>query len=59
MDTLATKEQVAEYLQVKPGTLDAWAKQGRGPAYSKVEGSRRYDWADVKAWVAARKVVHA
>ena len=59
MDTLSTKEQVAEYLQVKPGTLDAWAKQGRGPAYFKVEGSRRYDWADVKAWVAARKVVHA
>jgi excisionase family DNA binding protein len=59
MDTLATKEQVAEYLQVKPGTLDAWAKQGRGPAYFKVEGSRRYDWTDVKAWVAARKVVHA
>ena len=59
MDTLATKEQVAEYLQVKPGTLDAWAKQGRGPAYYKVEGSRRYDWADVHAWLNQRKVVHA
>lgn len=55
---LATKEEVAEYLQVKPGTLDAWAKRGAGPVYSKIEGHRRYDWADVRAWVEARKVRH-
>lgn len=58
MEALATKEQVAEYLNVKPGTLDAWAKQGRGPAYSKIEGARRYSWSDVRSWVEARKVSH-
>lgn len=56
MEGLATKEQVAEYLNVKPGTLDAWAKQKKGPVYSKIEGLRRYDWADVKSWVEARKI---
>lgn len=58
MEGLATKEQVAEYLNVKPGTLDAWAKTGRGPEYSKIEGLRRYNWADVHKWVEARKVRH-
>jgi predicted DNA-binding transcriptional regulator AlpA len=56
MENLATKEEVADYLSVQPGTLDAWAKQGKGPAYSKIEGLRRYDWADVRAWVQERKV---
>lgn len=55
-ESLATKEQVAEYLNVKPGTLDAWAKQGRGPGYFKLEGQRRYDWAVIREWVQARKV---
>ena len=58
MEQLATKEEVADYLKVKPGTLDAWAKQGRGPVYSKIEGARRYDWTDVRDWVEARKVKH-
>ena len=56
MESLATKEQVAEYLGMKPATLDHWAKRGTGPAYSKVGGVRRYDWTDVRAWVQSRKV---
>ena len=58
MDGLANTRDVAEYLNVKPQTLDAWASQGRGPVYSKIEGARRYDWADVREWVEARKVRH-
>lgn len=55
-EPLATKEQVAEYLGVHPGTLDRWAGDKEGPAYVKVGLQRRYDWSDVLAWVAERKV---
>lgn len=58
MEGLATTREVAEYLNIKPQTLDAWASKGRGPAFSKIEGIRRYDWADLRAWVEARKVRH-
>lgn len=56
MEPLATKEEVARFLAIEPRTLDNWASAGRGPTYVKVEGARRYDMADVRAWVEARKV---
>lgn len=56
MEGLATAKQVAEYLNVHHKTVDRWASQGVGPAYVKIEGARRYDWADVRAWVDERKV---
>lgn len=58
MEDLATKEEVAAYLKVQPKTLDVWASQGRGPAFVKIGSARRYDWADVREWVEARKVRH-
>jgi excisionase family DNA binding protein len=57
-EPLATKEQVAEYLGVHPGTLDRWVGEKEGPAYVKVGLQRRYDWNDVRAWVESRKVQH-
>lgn len=56
MEPLANSKQVAEYLNVHPQTMDRWASQGGGPPYSKIDNRRRYDWADVRAWVEARKV---
>ena len=58
MEGLATSKEVAEYLKVAPQTLANWAYQGRGPVYIKLDGQRRYDWADVRKWVEARKVRH-
>lgn len=58
MEGLATREQIAEYLNVKPQTLDAWVARRKGPPYVKVEGARRYDWTDVREWVETRKVRH-
>lgn len=58
MEDLATTEQVAGYLGVATQTMANWAYQGRGPAYTKIEGQRRYDWNDVRDWVEARKVRH-
>lgn len=56
MEPLATKEEVARHLGVDPRTLDNWASARKGPAYIKVGGKRMYDWADVRNWVAERKV---
>ena len=57
MESLATSEEVAAYLNVHPQTMANWASRGTGPAYSKIEGQRRYNWDDVRAYVEARKVV--
>lgn len=54
MKGLATTEEVAAYLNVSPQTLANWASQGRGPAYFKIEGQRRYDWDVVQKWVLSR-----
>lgn len=58
MDGLATSAELAEYLNVKPQTLRNWVHLKKGPPFVMVEGARRYDWADVNAWLEARKVRH-
>ena len=56
MEKLATGKEIAEYLGVHPKTVDRWASQGGGPPFIRIEGARRYDWADIKAWVEEKKV---
>jgi predicted DNA-binding transcriptional regulator AlpA len=59
-DPLATPDEVAEYLQKPPKTLAEWRSKGRGPQYYKLDGGHiRYDWADVRAWLAAQAVTIA
>lgn len=58
MEGLATPAELADYLSVKVRTLDNWAYQRKGPPYIVVEGSRRYDWTEVRDWLEARKVRH-
>lgn len=55
MEGLATSKQVAAYLGVHPQSMDRWASQRKGPRYTKIEGIRRYDWADVRRWVEENK----
>ena len=56
-DPLATPEEVAEFLQKPPKTLAEWRSKRRGPRYFKLDGGHvRYDWADVRAWLAAQAV---
>ena len=56
MEELATAKEVAAYLKVHPKSVDRWASRGAGPPFIRIEGARRYDWNDVRAWVEARKV---
>jgi len=58
MTPLMTKDEVAAYLGLNPKTLDVWAHQRKGPPFIRVEGARRYDRDDLKAWIEERKVRH-
>jgi predicted DNA-binding transcriptional regulator AlpA len=48
---LATKAEVAEYLQKPEHTLDQWRWRGDGPKAIKVGRTLRYRWSDVEAWL--------
>lgn len=52
---LATREEVAEYLQLNVNTLAKWASEGTGPRYSRVGRHTRYRWADVERWLDQRQ----
>lgn len=49
-EELLTTRQVADRLQVNPGTLANWRMWNRGPAYKKVGRNIRYSAEDVKLW---------
>jgi hypothetical protein len=53
-DKELTTAEAAPYCHAKPGTLDKWRGQGRGPAYVQYgKGPRpriRYLVSDIKAW---------
>jgi predicted DNA-binding transcriptional regulator AlpA len=55
MASLATPEQVAEWLQIKPERLSKLRKTGRGPRAIKVGRAVRYAWPDVHAWANAQR----
>jgi predicted DNA-binding transcriptional regulator AlpA len=52
---LLTPEQVAEMLQVHPGTLENWRVRGEGPPFVKLGNKRRspvrYRRQDVEDWI--------
>lgn len=54
---LLTTREAALYLSIPEGTLRYWRKVGVGPAWVKLEGSIRYDVADLDAYVAANRRV--
>ncbi len=56
-ETLASGAEVAEVLGIPAHTLDQWRSRGGGPDYHKVGRHVRYDWADVRRWLAERKTI--
>lgn len=48
---LLTSKAVSEMLSVPDGTLRYWRKVGIGPKWLKLEGSIRYDLADIVAYI--------
>lgn len=54
---LITRAEAAEYLGVKPGTLEVWATNQRYDLkYIKVGRSVRYRIADLEAFIESRTV---
>jgi predicted DNA-binding transcriptional regulator AlpA len=55
--SLATPEDLAEYLNDIPvKTLAEWRSKGTGPRYRKIGRHVRYDWRDIRAWLAQQAV---
>lgn len=50
-------DQVAARLGLKNrSTLDDWARQGKGPRFYRIGRTRRYDAADVDAYLKSCRV---
>lgn len=56
MDRLLNPHQLAEILNVKPGTVYSWLSRGvELPPSVKIGGSTRWEEADIKAWIEMKK----
>ena len=49
-DYLFTPNQLAEYLTLKPKTLETMRRRGDGPRFIKVGRSVRYLGSDIREW---------
>lgn len=47
-------EEAAEFLQVKPATLEQWRWNGKGPQFIKMGRAVRYRKVDLDAFIEAR-----
>jgi len=52
MNEFLTTMELALKLNVKPSTIKAWRRQGRGPVYHRFGRSIRYRVVDVDRWAA-------
>ena len=52
-----TGKQLSKMLGIPEGTLRYWRNVGLGPVWHKLEGSIRYDLADVEAYVQSSRRV--
>ncbi|MCD7984832.1 MAG: helix-turn-helix domain-containing protein [Desulfovibrio sp.] len=48
--------EAAEYLGVRPGTMEVWRSLGKGPRYIKLGARVVYEIADLDAFAASRVV---
>lgn len=53
---LLTRKQVAALTGFHPGTLKAWARDGRGPRLVRPGGAPRYRVGDLRDWIGGRDV---
>ena len=57
LPVFVNETELAEWLQIAPGTLRNWRVSGNGPRYCKVSGNIvRYPMASVVAWLSDRHV---
>ena len=51
---LLTSLDLCAELNVSFQTMCAWSKAGKAPAIRMPDGSWRYRWSEIDAWLAAR-----
>ena len=49
-----TTKRAAEYLGLRPNTLEAWRCRGGGPRYVKLGRAVRYRVTDLNDWIESR-----
>ncbi len=49
-------DEAAEFLGVKPNTLEVWRTKKKGPKYSKIGSRVLYDINDLETYFAAQSV---
>lgn len=54
MDEILKTKAAAEFLQVKPATLEQWRWSGKGPLFVKLNRTVIYRRSDLDAFVSAR-----
>ena len=54
-DGMISKDELAVFLDVPPGTLDHWASRGGGPHFHLIGNHRKYWPADVRQWLKDRR----
>jgi len=55
-EQLLTAEQVAEWLQISPRSLERWRDARKGPQFRKIGGLIRYTRKDVELWIDGQTV---
>jgi excisionase family DNA binding protein len=50
---LLTPDELAEFLNVSPRTIETWRYQRKGPRAVRVGGLLRFRESDVEAWLEA------
>ena len=53
---VVTRNQAAALSRYKPGTLKKWAREGRGPPVTMIEGRPRYQVGALRRWLSGRFV---
>jgi len=54
MQNFLDTKDAADYLDLKPATLEAWRCRGGGPRFVKLGRSVRYRRADLNEWIESR-----
>jgi predicted DNA-binding transcriptional regulator AlpA len=49
------RQEVARMCGVHSWTVDKWARDRKGPPFYQMAGARKYDRAEVEAWIKARR----
>lgn len=55
-EAIVGKRPAARFIGVRPATLDKWACTGGGPTFVRIGRLRRYQMADLRAYVRSRRV---